>query len=365
MSDKNPSETKIVPFQRVAVVGAGAWGTALAQCASWAGRDVVLWARRESVVEAINTRHENPESLPGVALAPEIRATSDLGTALARAEMVLLVIPSQCLREVSRQMVPMLAHRPPVVLCAKGVEFGTGALMTEVASQELPGCPLAVLSGPNFAVEVARGLPTATTVATADESVGPRLVASLRTSAFRPYLSDDLIGAEVGGAVKNVLAIACGIAQGRALGENARAALITRGLVEVGRLGAALGGRPETVMGLAGLGDLTLTCSSEQSRNMAFGIAIGRGQRQPDILAGHHGVVEGVVNAASVTALAQLHGIEMPICEAVNHILNEGADIDRVIRQLLERPLKIETIGAQQRSPSVDQNNDALRDSLL
>jgi len=363
MSEQGRAESGIVPFRRVAVIGAGAWGTALAQCARWADREVMIWARREAVAESINLRHENPESLPDVPLDPGLRATTEMDQALARAEMVLLVIPSQFLRSVARQMAPLLARDAPVLLCAKGVESGTGALMTEVAAQELPGHPLGVLSGPNFAAEVARGLPTATTVA-ADDVAGPRLVASLRTASFRPYLTDDLIGAEVGGAVKNVLAIACGIAHGRRLGENARAALITRGLVEVGRLGVALGGRLETVMGLAGLGDLTLTCSSEQSRNMAFGVALGQGHSQQELLAGRHSVVEGVVNAVSVTALAHHHGIEMPICEAVNSILNEGADIDRVIRQLLERPLKIETTGKEQRSPTLDQTNDALRDSL-
>lgn len=363
MGNIDDPEAGIVPFERVSVIGSGAWGTALAQCARVAGREVILWARRETVAESINTRHQNPEFLPEIPLDPLLRATTDLEEALQQADMVLLVVPSQFLRMVASKVATVLDRPTPLLLCAKGVESGSGALMTEVVAQELANHPLGVLSGPNFAAEVARGLPTATTVATED-SAGPRLVASLRTPSFRPYLTTDLIGAEVGGAVKNVLAIACGIARGRDLGENARAALITRGLVEVGRLAVALGGRLETVMGLAGLGDLVLTCSSEQSRNMAFGIALGQGRSQADILAERHGVVEGVVNSVSITSLAHRHGIEMPICEAVNRILNDNADIDRVIRQLLERPLKIETAGNEQRSPTLDQSNDALRDSF-
>lgn len=352
-----------LPFQRVAVIGAGAWGTALAQCARWAGCQVQLWARREAIAAAINQSHENSAYLAGVALDPALWASSELAAVLSGTDMVLLVVPSQQLRGVAQAMRGHLSRDVPLVVCAKGVEVGTGALMSQVVASELPGNPLAVLSGPNFAAEVARGLPTATTLAVQGE-LGPGLVASLGSATFRPYLSDDLVGVEVAGAVKNVLAIACGIAQGRGLGENARAALITRGLLEVGRLGVALGGRLETMMGLAGMGDLTLTCSSIQSRNMSFGVALGQGQSQQQVLAGRQDVVEGVVNAASVTALAKRHGVEMPICQAVNRILYENAPIDQVIRELLERPFRNEMDEQLPRRAVLDDSNDALRDSL-
>ncbi|HET8729387.1 MAG TPA: NAD(P)H-dependent glycerol-3-phosphate dehydrogenase [Alphaproteobacteria bacterium] len=339
------------PIRRIAVIGGGAWGTALATVARRAGREVVLWARDPKVVDAVNADHANPAFLPGLRLDPAIRATTDPAEALAGAEAVLLVVPSQFLRGVVRRLGAHVPARAPLVICAKGIEAGTGLLMSEMMAEELPGRPLAVLSGPTFAAEVAQGLPTAITLATAESidrartaaaSTGARLVLALGTPSFRPYLSDDLIGAEVGGAVKNVLAIACGIAEGRGMGANTRASLITRGIAEIARLAAAKGGRPQTLMGLSGLGDLTLTCSNTQSRNMSFGLALGRGETREQALAGRRAVVEGIANAASVTALARRLGVDMPICAAVDAILHHGMPIDDAIRGLLDRPWRAE-----------------------
>jgi glycerol-3-phosphate dehydrogenase (NAD(P)+) len=325
----------------------------LAITAHRAGRTVSLWAREPEVIKAISDHHENPSFLPGVPIDPAIRATGDLAEA-ADADALLVVVPSQFLRPVCRQLAPHLRAATPLVICAKGVEARTGALMSEVAAAELPDHPLAVLSGPTFAAEVARGLPTAITLAvsgaelpgSADhkpDGLGPGLARALSTPAFRPYLSDDVIGAEVGGAVKNVIAIACGVSEGLALGANARAALITRGLAEMTRFALAKAGRAETLMGLSGLGDLTLTCNSTQSRNFSFGKALGEGRSPEEILAGRSAVVEGVGNAASISAAAAILGVQMPICQAVNGVLHEGMDLDGAIRGLLDRPLRGES----------------------
>ncbi|MDE1149373.1 MAG: NAD(P)-dependent glycerol-3-phosphate dehydrogenase [Azospirillaceae bacterium] len=328
-------------MQRIGVIGAGAWGTALAMAARRAGRDVVLWAREAEVVAAINGAHENTPFLAGVPLDPAIRATGDLAEAV-QADAVLLVTPAQHIRATTSKLAALLAPGTPVVLCAKGIEIASGGLMTEVAAAELPANPLAVLSGPTFAAEVARGQPTAVTLACRDTALGAGLAQALGSRTFRPYVSDDLVGAEIGGAVKNVLAIACGIVAGRDLGDNARAALITRGLAEIARLGQALGGRSETFMGLSGLGDLTLTCGSLQSRNMSLGHALGQGQPLADILAGRNSVAEGVYTAEAVVRLAKRRGVDMPICQAVDAILNHGAEVEATIQSLLSRPLKTE-----------------------
>ncbi len=324
---------------RVGVVGGGAWGTALAQAAARAGRPVVLWARESDVVDTVNQRHENCRFLAGVPLDPAIRATGRLAE-VAGTDAVLLVAPAQHLQAVGRALAPFLAAGTPLVICAKGIELGTSALMSEVVGAVLPDAPLAVLSGPTFAAEVAQGLPTAVTLACADTALGGRLVAALGGRMFRPYLSDDTVGAQIGGAVKNVLAIACGVVEGRRFGDNARAALITRGLAEMVRLGVALGGRAETLMGLSGLGDLTLTCTSRQSRNNSLGVALGEGRPLADILGERQTVAEGVHSAAAVVALAERIGVDMPICAAVDAILNRGAQIGEVIEGLLARPFR-------------------------
>jgi len=327
---------------RIAIIGAGAWGTALACVARRAGHEATLWAREPEVAAAINAGKGNPIYLPDIALEPGIVATSEIADAVYDAEAVLLVVPSQFLRAVATGMRPYLSAGIPVVLCAKGVEHDTLAMMTEVAADALPGTPIAVLSGPTFAREVAQGLPTAVTLACADHALGQKLVDLIGIPLFRPYLSDDPVGAEIGGAVKNVLAIACGIVTGKKLGDNTRAALITRGLAEMARLGAALGGKPETLMGLSGLGDLTLTCNGPQSRNMSLGMALGQGRALKEVLAERKSVAEGVFSAATVVALAAKHGIEMPICAAVDQVINHGADIDRAIAGLLSRPFRAE-----------------------
>ena len=329
-------------MKRLGIIGGGAWGTALAVVARRAGSNVVLWARDDDVVAAINERHENPLFLPGIALDPAIVATNDIDAAMAGTEAALLAVPAQFLRGVICALRPGLPEGMPVLHCAKGIEAGSLKTMSEVSTELLPNSPFAVLSGPTFAAEVARGLPTAVTIASHDRPLARGFAAALGSSRFRPYLSNDPTGAEIGGAVKNVLAIACGTVQGRGLGENARASLITRGLAEMIRLGLAKGGRAETFGGLSGVGDLVLTCSATQSRNYALGVALGRGQKLGSALAGRRSVVEGVATAAAVARLANQLGIEMPISEAVEAVLRRGASVDAMIDDLLRRPYRSE-----------------------
>ena len=329
-------------MQRIAVIGAGAWGTALAEMLAAGGRDVRLWCRRPALAERITAGRENADYLAGLRLSANLTATAaaaDLGDA----ELVLMVTPAQALGEVAAALAPHLPPAAPVLICAKGIERESLRLMSEVAEAVLPGRPLAVLSGPTFATEVARGLPTAVTLAAGDAALGRRLVAAIGGARFRPYLSDDPVGAEIGGAVKNVLAIACGIVIGRRLGDNARAALVTRSLAEMIRLAVARGGRAETLMGLSGLGDLTLTCNGIQSRNLSIGIALGEGRRLAELVAERRSVAEGVFSAAAVVALAGRLGVDMPIAAAVDAILNRGGDIDETIAGLLARPFRDET----------------------
>jgi glycerol-3-phosphate dehydrogenase (NAD(P)+) len=328
--------------KRLAVIGAGAWGTALAIVARRAGLIPVLWARDPDVVAAVNVRHENRTYLPGIALDPAVVATDDMRAAAADADAALLAVPAQFLRGVLGELRRVLPQGLPLLHCAKGIEAGSLALMSQIGAEMLPGSPFAVLSGPSFAAEVARGLPTAVTVASADATLGESFTAALGSSRFRPYLSPDPIGAEIGGAVKNVVAIACGIVVGRGLGDNARAALITRGLAEMVRLGLSRGALAETFRGLSGLGDLVLTCSAAQSRNHALGLALGQGQSLNDVLGGRRSVVEGVATAAAVTGLAARFGIEMPISEAVDAVLHCGVPIDTMTDRLLRRPYRAE-----------------------
>lgn len=328
-------------IERIGVVGGGAWGTALAQVAAADGRDVLLWAREPEVVTGINDRHVNELFLPGVTLAPTIRATGVLGS-LADCDALLLVTPAQFLGRILVDLVPQLSRRPPLVLCAKGIEADSMRLMSEVAAETAPDLPLAVLSGPTFAHEVAKGLPTAITLACADEAVGAQLSERLARPSFRPYWSDDVIGAEVGGAVKNVLAIACGVVAGKRLGENAKAALISRGFAEMLRFGAAKGAQAVTLAGLSGLGDLVLTCSSAQSRNMSLGMALGEGRRAADVLAERRTVAEGAHTAPVLLAAARALGIEMPITQAVVDMLDDRVTVDAAVERLLSRPLRAE-----------------------
>ncbi|MEW5704282.1 MAG: NAD(P)H-dependent glycerol-3-phosphate dehydrogenase [Pseudomonadota bacterium] len=323
---------------RIGVVGAGAWGTALASAVRRQGGETVLYAREPEVVEAIRKTGENTPFLPGVRLDPSIRLTNAFED-VAKADTLLLVTPAQHVRKACENLASHLKKGTPVVLCAKGIEQASGSLMSEVVRETLPQTPLAVLSGPTFADEVARGLPTAATLACEDETLGEHLQVLIGSPRFRLYLSDDIIGVQVGGAVKNVLAIACGIVEGRGLGSNARAALITRGLAEIARLGVVLGGQFRTFMGLSGLGDLTLTCSSRQSRNLSLGIALGEGKTLAEATAGRKSVAEGVFTAHAVSELASRLGLEIPIVMAVRDVLHRGARIEEAIEGLLARPI--------------------------
>jgi len=327
---------------KVGVMGGGAWGTALAQVATRAGHRAVIWARELEAVAAINTAHENPLFLPGIALDPVIEATNDLA-GLASSDLILATVPAQHLRKMLQQFVQHSRAALPVVLCAKGVEQGSLKLMTEVLAETLPDAAPAVLSGPSFAGEVARGLPTAITLACPDPELARRLAEAIATPSFRPYVSADMVGAEAGGAIKNVLAIACGVVEGRGLGRGAHAALVTRGFAELTRLAVALGGRAETVAGLCGLGDLVLTCSSPQSRNMSVGLALGRGESLESALSGKLSVAEGVASAPAVRDLARKLGVDTPISDAVAAILAGEASVDDAIADLLARPLRSET----------------------
>ncbi len=303
-------------MQSFGIIGAGAWGTALAVVLTRAGRTPTLWAHEASVVHAIRAARRNPIYLPDIDLPDAIAATEDLAVAAAN-DAVLLAVPAQHLRTICRHLAAFWRPGTPAIICAKGIEQGTGALMTEMVAAELPTAPLAILSGPTFAIEVARGQPTAITLASADPALAPQLVAAIGSATFRPYASDDPVGVAIGGAIKNVLAIGCGVVEGRALGDNARAALITRGLAELSRLVAAKGGRVETCMGLSGLGDLVLTASSRQSRNYSTGFGLGQGKRLDEILGARYDVVEGVTTAPAVLDLAARVNVDMPVCAAV------------------------------------------------
>jgi glycerol-3-phosphate dehydrogenase (NAD(P)+) len=328
-----------VTIETVGVIGGGAWGTALAQVGA-AGGPALIWAREPEAVDSINARHENSLFLPGVALDPAIRAHGDIA-ALEACDALLVVTPAQHMRSVLAMLPP---RDVPLILCAKGIEEPTAKLMHQVASEVQPGSPLAVLSGPSFAHEVAAGLPTAVTLACDDQALGEALRSRLARPGFRPYLSNDVIGAEIGGAVKNVLAIACGVVDGRGLGQNARAALIARGFAEMSRFGLARGARAETLAGLAGLGDLVLTCSSTSSRNFSLGKGLGEGRKAADLLADRRTVAEGAFTAPVLSRAAREAAVEMPIVAAVCSLLTGEASVDEVVERLLARPLRSEGI---------------------
>ena len=336
------ADTSTPGLQTIAIIGAGAWGTALANVAAQAGRTVLLWAREPEAAQAINTIHENSLFLPGIPLNPAIEATNDLARA-ATANALLLVVPAQHIRAVMTGLAPSLSPGTPVVICAKGIEQKTNRLLSQILQEVAPHIVPAVLSGPSFAADVAKGLPTAVTLACADPAVADRLTQSLGLPTFRPYWTTDLIGAQIGGAVKNVLAIACGVVEGRRLGDSARAAITTRGFAEITRLGLALGARAETLTGLSGLGDLILTCTSRQSRNMSLGVALGEGQTLDEILAERKSVSEGIYTATAVRELGKRHHLDMPIAAAVAAIVTGETTIDDAIQGLLTRPFTSET----------------------
>ena len=327
-------------IEAIGVIGGGAWGTALAQVAASGGKETLLWAREPEVVEGINRRHENGAFLQGIPLHHAIRATDEL-TELRECDALLVVTPAQHTRAVLSST--DLRGRP-LILCSKGMEEATTKLMHDVAREEQPGSPIAVLSGPTFADEVAAGLPAAVTLAVEDAATGEAIRARLARPSFRPYLSDDVVGAEIGGAVKNVLAIACGVVEGRGLGQNARAALISRGFAEMTRFGLARGARAETLAGLSGLGDLVLTCSSTSSRNFSLGKGLGEGWAAEQLLADRRTVAEGAYTAPVLLRAAGEAGVDMPIVAAVCALLAGQASVDEILERLLARPLKSEVV---------------------
>lgn len=325
-------------FDRLGVIGGGAWGTALAQVGASSGREVLLWARELEVVEAVNSNHENALFLPGLKLAETVRATGELAE-LADCGAWLVVTPAQHMRAVL-EAAPRTDK--PLTLCSKGIEEESGALLHRVAAEACPDAPISVLSGPTFAHEVAAGLPTAVTLASEDQGLAEALRDRIALPTFRIYLSDDVAGAEIGGAVKNVLAIACGIVEGKGLGQNARAALIARGFAEMTRFGLANGARRETLVGLSGLGDLVLTCSSTSSRNFSLGKGIGEGRSPAELMSDRRTVAEGAFTAPVLARLARKKGIDMPVVAAVDRLLSGAAGVDQVLQELLARPPRAE-----------------------
>ncbi len=324
----------MAPYQRVAVIGAGAWGVALASAAARAGRDVVLYARRPASAQAMLASRENCH-LPGVRIAAAIAITSDLARA-ADADLLLLATPAQHARAAAAALAPLVGDGAPVIACAKGIERGTRKFMTEVIAEAMPRATPAILSGPGFAADVARGLPTAVTLAARDGATARDLVQALGSATFRPYHTTDIRGVEIGGAAKNVLAIAAGIVAGRRLGASALAALTTRAFAELMRLGRACGARSETISGLSGLGDLILSCSSPQSRNFSLGVALGRGEPPGG------GLSEGEFTAPVLAELAAARDVDMPVAAAVAAILSRAVTIDEAIERLLTRPFRAE-----------------------
>lgn len=322
---------------KIGVVGAGAWGTALAQLSATAGCDVRLWAREDEVVTSINEKSENEMFLAGVTLESSIVATADLAD-ISGMDFIFVVVPAQFVRPVLIELKPHISENAAIVLCAKGIEQSTGKLMSDVVTELLPKSPLVVLSGPTFAREVAEGRPSAVTIASKYQRVTERLSDAIGQPTFRPYASRDVIGAEIGGALKNVFAIACGITTGKNMGDNARAALITRSLSEMVRFGEKYGAERSTMMGLCGLGDLILTCSSPQSRNMSLGIAIGEGQAVSDLMKDRKTVAEGYHTSSVLARICREEGLDLPLVMAVNDILHQGKDVNKVITDLLNRP---------------------------
>ena len=325
---------------KLAIIGGGAWGTALARVAAQGGRETLLWALEEDVVSAVNRLHENPVYLDGLKLDPAIRATSNFSE-LADCDAWIVATPAQHMRPVLERMP---CREMPLVLCSKGIEESTGALLHEVARAVCPTSPVAVLSGPTFAHEVARGLPTAVTLAAEDMSLAETLRDRIAQPTFRIYVSDDVVGAEIGGAVKNVLAIACGVVEGKGLGQNARAALIGRGFAEMTRFGLAYGAKRETLAGLSGLGDLVLTCSSTSSRNYSLGVGIGQGRPASELLSNRKTVAEGAFTAPVLARLAKEKGVDMPIVDAVDALIAGRVNVDQVLDALLSRPARAEGV---------------------
>ena len=327
-------------YKKVGVIGAGSWGSAIAQILAANTDDVKILTRNQPLTDEINQKHTNTRYLDDdIRLSEKIVATQDIQDVAKNSELLFLVPPAQHLRAALESLKPHLPTDTPLVICCKGIEMSSGLLMSDVLRDVLPNNSYLVMSGPNFAGEIARGLPAAATLATRDNKIGRKVAQNLFSKTFRPYVTSDPIGAEIGGGIKNLIAIACGIVYGYELGENARAAIMTRGMAEMKRMGKILGARPETFLGLSGLGDLTLTCNSIQSRNFSLGVARGKGESLNEILAKRHNVTEGVATAAAVLDFAKKHAVDMPICAAVNQTLHEGVSVKDTIDALMSRPL--------------------------
>lgn len=326
---------------KISVIGAGAWGTALAQAYAKAGHQVTLWAREESLSHIMIETNRNMSYLPQIDLDPHLNITSDI-TEAVQADVILNVIPAQYLRANLKMMAPLLRDHQPIVICAKGIEIESHSLLSDVFAEECPKAHAAFLTGPNFAIEIASGLPSASTLACADNQIGNHLHQSLTAKNLRLYLTEDIIGAQVAGAIKNVIAIACGIAHGLELGESARAALITRGLAEISRLTVAMGGKRETLMGQCGVGDLMLTCSSMKSRNFSCGVELAHGKKMDEIIASRNSVTEGISTAKAAIQLIESYKIDMPVVSGVYDCLYNNLSVKSAVDAILNRPSRLE-----------------------
>ena len=326
-------------MKSIGVIGGGAWGTALAQAQADGGHPCTLWARETEVVQAINSSNENTVFLKGIPLSPALKATNDLAD-ITKSNVILLVAPAQYTRACVEDLKPYLPAETPLVICSKGIEIETGLMLSDVIKEILPKQPVAVMTGPTFASEIARGLPSAVTIAAESEHLAKDLQEAIGLRRFRPYISTDMIGAQLGGSLKNVIAIAAGIVAGKNMGDSARAALITRGLAEIVRLCVAKGGKRETLLGMCGVGDLMLTCSSMQSRNYSLGFALGEGKTLADIMAGRNSVTEGVYTAQAALKMAKKNAVDLPITEAVYACLHDGMPIEKAMEDMLNRPFK-------------------------
>ena len=332
---------QIKKYTNISIIGAGAWGTALAEVISRQGNQVNLWAREDDVVKSINTLNENTLYLPNIKLSELIIAQNNLDNVI-NCDLLLMVTPSQFMRSVLEDIKDSLNDSIPVVLCSKGIETKTLSLMNEITESIIPKNPLAILSGPSFAIDVVNNKPTAVTLACKDLSIGKNIADSISLPTFRPYLSEDIVGAQIGGATKNVIAIAAGVVEGQNLGDSARAATIARGFSEINRLAVALGGQEETLSGLSGMGDLLLTCNSITSRNFSLGIKLGKGLSAEEATDGLSSIAEGMYSAKAIDKLSKKLGVEMPITNAVNDLIERKRSLDEIIDDLLSRPIRRE-----------------------
>tara|TARA_B100001121_G_C18600042_1_gene579061 strand:- start:100 stop:1104 length:1005 start_codon:yes stop_codon:yes gene_type:complete len=328
-------------YRNISIVGAGAWGTALAELISRQGHQINLWAKESSVVHSINASHENNIFLPNVRLSDLIVAFNNIEQ-ITNCDLLLVVSPAQYTRETLLEVSKTLKSDTPIILCSKGIEISTLSLMSQIAESIFPDNPIAVLSGPSFAIDVVNNKPTAVTLACKDINVGKNIAESINLSSFRPYISEDVIGAQIGGATKNVIAIAAGVVEGQRMGDSARAATIARGFSEIKRLAISMGGKEETLAGLSGMGDLLLTCNSKNSRNYSLGIKLGEGQSIEEATNGLSTIAEGMYSAKAITKLAVQNKIDMPITLAVNDLIEKKYSVTEIIDNLLNRPIKKE-----------------------